>query len=77
MSYLLPAIDVIPDQTLEEVMLEIAESRERARMVDPDELRVRVKRRLSLLKGHIPDYRRGKREAYMDVLRWLDELEGP
>ncbi len=80
MSYLLDAADALPEQTLGEVMHEIAESRERARMICTDELRARAKRRVSELYSAFPDnpadYTRGKRDAYSTVLRWLDELEG-
>lgn len=72
-------IDTLPDETRDQVMYEVAESRERARMIDPDELRARAKRRISELRPRpsvFPDYRGGKRDAYSTVLRWLDELEG-
>ncbi len=73
-------IDVLPDETLSEVMYETAQSREQARMIDPDELRARAKRRLFELYSPFPDYhadyRTGKRDAYRTVLRWLNELEG-
>ncbi len=76
-------IDTIPDETLSEVMYEVSECRgvpAQARMIDPDELRARAKRRLSELAAErpfvLPDYRAGKGEAYGTVLRWLDELEG-
>ena len=75
----LAAIDAIPEQTLSAVMLEIAESRERARMIDPDKLRARAERRISeipLRSSVFLDYRTGKGDAYRQVLRWLDELEG-
>ncbi len=77
-TYLKDAIDAIPETTRDEVMLEVSESREQARMIDGGELKQRLGRRIFELRGHwgFPDYRRGKVEAYQTVLRWLDELEG-